>query len=70
MSGNLEENDISGWCKRAGAWVVAGVVFGAWQWYENQRDNTTNVDMKEFQEHNSRIRKRAPVASTEDKTSD
>ena len=68
MSGNLKKTIFPGGARGAGAWVVAGVVFGAWQWYENQRDNTTNVDMKEFQEHNSRIRKRAPVVSTEEKT--
>lgn len=67
MSGNLKKTIFPGGARGAGAWVVAGVVFGAWSWYENQRDNSTNVDMKEFQEHNAKIKKRAPVASAGDK---
>ena len=47
MPGNIKKTLFPGGAKGIGAWVVAGAVFGAWQYYENQRDNSTEVNIQE-----------------------
>tara|TARA_B110000008_G_scaffold264236_1_gene288353 strand:- start:593 stop:781 length:189 start_codon:yes stop_codon:yes gene_type:complete len=60
MPGNIKKTLFPGGAKGIGAWVVAGAVFGAWQYYENQRDNSTKVNIQDFREHNDKIKKRNP----------
>ena len=50
-----------GGAKGVGAWLVAGVIFGGWQYYEKQRDNTTNIQYKDFHDHNAKIKKQNPI---------
>ena len=63
MSNNIKKTLFPGGAKGAGAWVVAGVIFGCWTYYENQRDNTTKVNLKDFQSHNAKIKKSNPKDS-------
>ena len=45
---------------RIAAWGLAGVLFGAWQYYDAKRDNVAApVDLyKEYGDHNSRIKEK------------